>query len=69
MKKTNRVIGFDPKERILEKAKNYVESVDLFLDERDRFCEFHVLRAAAETLCTQTVWDLYLNRWRVRKCL
>ncbi len=36
MKKTNRVIGFDPKERILEKAKNYVESVDLFLDERDR---------------------------------
>jgi HEAT repeat protein len=36
MKKTNRVIGFDPKERILEKAKNYVESVDLFIDERDR---------------------------------
>jgi HEAT repeat protein len=36
MKKTNRVIGFDPKERILEKAKNYVESVELFIDERDR---------------------------------
>jgi len=36
MKKTNRVIGFDPKERILEKAKNYVESVETFLDERDQ---------------------------------
>ena len=36
MKKTNRVIGFDSKERILEKAENYVESVDLFIDERDQ---------------------------------
>lgn len=36
MKKTNRVIEFDPKDRILEKAKNYVESVDLFFDERDQ---------------------------------
>ena len=36
MKKTNRVIGFDSKERILEKAKNYIESVELFIDERDR---------------------------------
>jgi HEAT repeat protein len=36
MKKTNRVIGFDPKERILEKAKNYIESVDLFINERDQ---------------------------------
>lgn len=36
MKTTNRVIGFDPKERILDKAKNYVASVELFLDERDQ---------------------------------
>jgi len=36
MKKTNRIIEFDRKERILEKAKMYVESVDLFLDERDQ---------------------------------
>ena len=36
MKKTNRVIGFDSKERILEKAKHYVESIDLFIDERDQ---------------------------------
>lgn len=36
MKKTNRVVEFDPKERILEKAKHYVESVELFLDERDQ---------------------------------
>ncbi len=36
MKNTHRVIGFDPKDRILEKAKKYVESVELFLDERDQ---------------------------------
>lgn len=36
MKKTNRVVEFDRKERILEKAKHYVESVELFLDERDQ---------------------------------
>jgi len=30
------VIEFEPKERILEKAKKYVESVDLFFEERDR---------------------------------
>jgi HEAT repeat protein len=36
MDKSNRVIGFDPRERVLEKAKNYVESVETFLDERDQ---------------------------------
>jgi HEAT repeat protein len=36
MKNTHRVIGFEPKERILAKAKQYVESVELFLDERDQ---------------------------------
>ena len=36
MKKTNRVIEFDSKERILEKAQNYVHSVELFYDERDQ---------------------------------
>jgi len=36
MKKTTRVIEFDSKQRILEKAQNYVESVDLFIDERDQ---------------------------------
>jgi len=34
--KQNHVIEFEPKERILEKAKKYVESVDLFFEERDR---------------------------------
>jgi HEAT repeat protein len=36
MKKTTRVIEFDSKQRILEKAQNYVESVELFIDERDQ---------------------------------
>ena len=36
MKKPNRVIAFDSKQRILEKAQNYVESVGLFIDERDQ---------------------------------
>ena len=36
MKKTTRVIEFDSKQRILEKAQNYVASVDLFIDERDQ---------------------------------
>ena len=36
MKKTTRVIEFDSKQRILEKAQNYVESVGLFIDERDQ---------------------------------
>ena len=34
--KPNRVIAFDSKQRILEKAQNYVESVGLFIDERDQ---------------------------------
>ncbi len=34
--KKNHVIEFEPKERILEKAKKYVESVDLFFEKRDR---------------------------------
>jgi len=36
MKKTTRVIEFDSKQRMLEKAQNYVASVDLFIDERDQ---------------------------------
>ena len=34
--KKNRVIEFEPRERILEKAKNYIESLDLFFEESDR---------------------------------
>ena len=34
--KKNRVVKFDSKERILKAAKNYVESVDTFVDESDR---------------------------------
>lgn len=34
--KKNRVIEFDSKRRILERAKKYVESVELFLDEGDQ---------------------------------
>ena len=34
--KKNHVIEFEPKERILEKAKSYVESLDLFFEEGDR---------------------------------
>ena len=36
MKKTTRVIEFESKQRILEKAQSYVASVDLFVDERDQ---------------------------------
>jgi len=36
MEKPNRIIDFEPKERILAKAKQYVESVELFLNERDQ---------------------------------
>ena len=31
----NRVIEFEPKDRILDKAKKYIESVESFLDDRD----------------------------------
>ena len=34
--KKNRVIEFDPRERILEKAKKYVGSLDLFSEEADQ---------------------------------
>ncbi|MGH7831144.1 MAG: HEAT repeat domain-containing protein [Candidatus Binatia bacterium] len=34
--KKNRVIELEPRERILEKAKNYIESLDLFFEESDR---------------------------------
>jgi HEAT repeat protein len=34
--KKNHVIEFEPKERILEKAKKYVESVELFSEESDQ---------------------------------
>jgi HEAT repeat protein len=34
--KSNRVIAFDSKRRILERAKKYVESVELFLDGEDQ---------------------------------
>ena len=34
MMNQNNVIDFEPKERLLEKAASYVESIDLFLDER-----------------------------------
>ncbi len=34
--KKNRVIEFEPRERLLEKAKNYVESLELFTEESDQ---------------------------------
>ncbi len=34
--KNNRVIEFDSKQRVLERAKKYVESVELFLEEGDQ---------------------------------
>ncbi len=34
--KKDRVIKFDSKERILKKARSYVESVETFFDENDR---------------------------------
>lgn len=36
MNKPDRVIAFDSKERILAKARNYVDSVELFIEERDQ---------------------------------
>jgi len=34
--KKNRVIEFEPRDRILNKAKKYIESVESFLDDRDQ---------------------------------
>jgi HEAT repeat protein len=34
--KNNRVIELDPKERVLEKAKKYAESIDLFMEEEEQ---------------------------------
>ena len=34
--KNNRVIELDPKERVLEKARKYAESIELFLRRRIR---------------------------------
>src|SRR6266436_5372337 len=34
--KKNRVIKFEPRDRILDKAKKYIESVESFLDDRDQ---------------------------------
>ena len=34
--KNNRVIQLDPKERVLEKARKYAESIELFLKEKDQ---------------------------------
>jgi HEAT repeat protein len=34
--KSNRVIELDPKERVLEKAKKYAQSIELFLEEEDQ---------------------------------
>ena len=34
--KNNRVIELDPKERVLEKARKYAESIELFLEEEDQ---------------------------------
>ena len=34
--KNNRVIELDPKERVLEKARKYAESIELFIEEEDQ---------------------------------
>jgi len=33
--KKNQIIEFEPKERILEKAKKYVDSLEIFFEEGD----------------------------------
>ncbi len=52
----NRVIEFEPRERVLEKAKKYVESVELFYEERDQ--AFPVLLRALKHADRDLKWEI-----------
>jgi len=52
----NRVIQFEPRERVLEKAKKYIESVELFFEERDQ--AFPVLLRALKHADRDLKWEI-----------
>ncbi len=52
----NRVIKFEPRERVLEKAKKYIESVELLFEERDR--AFPVLLRAMKHADRDLKWEI-----------
>ncbi len=52
----NRVIDFEPRERVLEKAKRYVESVELFSEEREQ--AFPVLLRALKHADRDLKWEI-----------
>jgi len=52
----NRVINFEPKERVLEKAKKYIESVELLFEERDQ--AFPVLLRALKHADRDLKWEI-----------
>ncbi len=52
----NRVIEFEPRERVLAKAKKYIESVELFFEERDQ--AFPVLLRALKHADRDLKWEI-----------
>ncbi len=52
----NRVIQFEPRERVLAKAKKYIESVELFFEERDQ--AFPVLLRALKHADRDLKWEI-----------
>ncbi len=52
----NRVIQFEPRERVLEKAKKYIKSVELFVEERDQ--AFPVLLRALKHADRDLKWEI-----------
>jgi len=52
----NRVIQFEPRERVIEKAKKYIESVELFFEERDQ--AFPVLLRALKHADRDLKWEI-----------
>jgi HEAT repeat protein len=71
--KRNRVIEFEPKERILEKARKYIDSVEDFLEERnqaiplllkamklaDRDFKYEIMLVLGSFAKQEAVWPLY----------
>jgi hypothetical protein len=71
--KNNRAIEFEPKERILEKARKYIHSVEDFLEERnhaiplllkalklaDRNFKHEIMLVLGSFAKQEVVWPLY----------
>ncbi len=52
----NRVIQFEPRKRVIEKAKKYIKSVELFFEERDQ--AFPVLLRALKHADRDLKWEI-----------